>query len=52
MDWQLRGSAIILKTDTLRTCRNFAAIDEWAQKRVPDYATKEDLLDGDCYVVD
>jgi hypothetical protein len=52
MEWTLVGKKLILKTDTIHTCRNFDRILDWANKRRTNYEEKESIKNGTIYVVD
>ncbi|KAH8798647.1 hypothetical protein F5884DRAFT_139970 [Xylogone sp. PMI_703] len=52
MEWRLDGNKIILKTDTLHTCRNFDKIHSWASARRTKYESVESLKNGSLVIVD
>lgn len=47
MDWEVKGSKLILKTGAMHTCRDFGAIQEWAKTfraKTLQRAAGEDLI--------
>ncbi|KAH8805282.1 hypothetical protein F5884DRAFT_823040 [Xylogone sp. PMI_703] len=50
MEWLLDGTKIILKTDTLHTCRNFDRIHAWATSHMTVF--DESVLNGSITIVD
>ncbi|KAK1973473.1 hypothetical protein LZ30DRAFT_610713, partial [Colletotrichum cereale] len=52
MEWELVGNKIILKTDTMHTCRNFERIHAWAAKRQTRFEDIQIVQNGTLFVVD
>jgi hypothetical protein len=52
MEWTLVGDKIILKTDTVHTCRNFEDVQKWAIERRTNYDEIELLKNRSLYIVD
>lgn len=52
MEWKLEGNKVILKTDTMHTCRDWTKIHEWASSRQTDFDAIESYKNKTLILVD